>query len=130
MKKIGLFVLLFCFYLPLKAQQPNIDSLKNILAHEQNKSIKLQCIDELFYYYVYVYPDTAFKYAQQFLLTALDTKSDSAVAAAYSAWGEFYDIIGDFPQALQNWYKSLQVAEKTKSFLLIGRADNHLGAIY
>jgi hypothetical protein len=121
MKKAILVLSLICSISLLNAQQTRIDSIKTALAQAKDDRTAFGCYVDLFYYYVYVYPDSAVQGAQNLLLLARKLNSDSALIAAFATYSELYHITGNFPLAIQYGYKTLKTAEKAKDFLsLVG----------
>ena len=127
MKKFSYVVILLSCLHTVNAQP---DSLKRLLAETNADPVRLTCLGKLSYDYIYSNPDSAAKYVQQFILLAQQMKSDSALSAAYQAYGEFYSITGNYPQALEQWLKSLQIAERAKSHLLVEKATLNLSRSY
>ena len=101
----------------VQGQQAYRDSLKNALASAKDDSTKLVCINNLFYQYVYSYPDSAITYAQQEILLAEKNQSELNLAKAYIDYAAFFDIVGDIPQALHYTQEALKIAEKQKDWL-------------
>jgi len=124
------FIYLVILLSRLHAVNAQPDSLKHVLAETNADPVRLTCLGKLSYDYIYSNPDSAAKYVQQFILLAQQMKSDSALSAAYQAYGEFYSITGNYPQALEQWLKSLQIAERAKSHLLVDKATLNLSRSY
>ena len=127
MKKFSYLVIVLSWLNPADAQP---DSLKRVLAETTVDAVRLTCLSRLSYNYIYSNVDSAAKYVQQFILLAQQMKSDSALSAAYQAYGEFYSITGNYPQALEQWLKSLQIAERAHSFLMVDKAKLNLSRSY
>src|SRR5436190_6155932 len=110
--------------------QFNADSLKQALSSSKDDSTKLACLTELFYGYVWSYPDSSISYVQQELLLAQKIKSNISQATAYVHYGTFYFVIGDYPQALRSFQNALKSAENTGSFLTIASVYDNMEQVY
>src|ERR1700737_710822 len=83
------------------AQYSKYDSLKNLLATAKNDSTRYKCLHELFYAYLWSYPDSSINYVQQQILLAKQMQSDFYLSWAYVNYAFFYIITGDYTQALR-----------------------------
>lgn len=116
--------------LAVQGQQAYRDSLKNLLTSTTNDTAKLICLSNLFYQYLYAYPDSAITYVQQEILLARKSESDLAIANSYFDYGSFFEIIGDFPQTLSYIQEGLKLVEKHKNWIMTARAYNDIGMVY
>ena len=106
------------------------ESLKHLLASATNDSTRLIHLNNLYYSYLYAYPDSAIVYVQQEISVAEKMQSDIALSKAYLSYADFFEIVGDFPQALHYVQETMKLAEKSKSWLIRAAAYNTMGAIY
>src|SRR4030095_78860 len=124
------------FFVPLlmistsAVSQFNADSLKQVLSSSKDDLTKLACLNELFYAYVWSYPDSSLNYVQQEFLLAKKIKSDIAQTTASLHYGVFYFIVGDYPQALRSFQEALKSAENTGSFLSISSVYDNILQVY
>jgi len=123
-------IVLFYTMHVVSGQQAYRDSLKNLLASATNDTTKKICLINLFYEYLYRYPDSALPYVQQEILLAEKNRSDFDLAKAYFDYGSFFEIIGDFPQALRYIQEASKLTEKYKNWLIKARAYYEIGAVY
>jgi signal transduction histidine kinase len=131
MKKI--FIAIQFFFLVNFAQAQilsNTDSLKNSLAQEKDDSKKFKTISELFWSYVYINPDSSFRYAQEGLLLAQKLKDDKALYYAYGQYASFERINGNYPEATKYVLQYLAFAKQTKNFVNISSASIDISDIY
>ena len=117
-----------CFGLSLFAQ--GNDRLKEQLASAKDDSTRFISLRELFYGHLWTYPDSSMNYGQQEILLAKQMKSDISLSIAFSDYGWFYIIMGDYPQALRITQESIKLAEQSGSFLTIANAYSQLPVIY
>jgi len=123
-------LLLMMFSTSLVFAQSNADSLKKVLSTSKDDLTKLACLNELFYVYVWSYPDSSISYVQQELLLAKKINSDIAQTTASLHYGVFYFIVGDYPQALRSFQEALKWAESTGSFLTISSVYDNMVQVY
>jgi two-component system NtrC family sensor kinase len=129
-RKLFITIILLHSLHVVNGQQAKRDSLKNLLASANNDTSKLVCLNNLFYEYLYSYPDSAIVYVQQEISVAKKMQSDIALSGTYLSYADFFAIVGDFPQALHYVQESMKLAEKSKSWLIKAAAYNRIGAIY
>src|SRR3954468_3579100 len=124
------FVLLLMTFSVVVFAQFNADTLKQALSSSKDDSTKFARLKELFYAYVWSYPDSSISYVQQEVLLAKKMNSDIAQSTAYIHYGVFYFVIGDYPQALHSFQAALQWAENTGSFLTIASVYDNMEQVY
>jgi two-component system NtrC family sensor kinase len=126
-----LITLIFLFGLQFAyAQNSKYDSLKNLLAAAKDDSTTLVRLNELFFEYLWSYPDSSLPYVQREILLAKQMNSKISLANAYVAYSWFYIIIGDYIQALHVTQEAIKLAEQSGDFLTIANAYSQLPTIY
>jgi tetratricopeptide (TPR) repeat protein len=129
-KKIVLLILITVAVINLKAQPVNVDSLKKQLELKLPDSSRIRCLTRLGYYYQDSKPDSLLFYGEELLTFASRVDSIRAMSIAYSMFGQHDYVIGNYPQALQMLFKSLDLAESIKDSNRIANVNNLLGNTY
>jgi len=131
--KISLSLLFISIILPsgtlLRAQNPSIDSLKNLI-HQHDGISKSQLLNNLSKEYWQVSPDTSLKYAKQALAVAEKLKHEESISDAYNRIGNAYYFLNDREQALDYYQRSLQIREKLGDPERLNQIYNNLGVYY
>ncbi|WP_157802070.1 tetratricopeptide repeat protein [Flavobacterium sp. 1] len=107
-----------------------IDSLKTVLKQVKSKSQKTAVLIKLSSYSEYIGPDKAIKYAKQGLTYAQKINDTEEIGLAYTNLGIAYEIKSDYPHALENLYKALEISEKTNDLKTLTALYNNIGLIY
>jgi two-component system NtrC family sensor kinase len=130
MRKI-FFLLAFFFCANCShAQKPNYDSLKIFLTQANEDSIKMFYLNQLFTVTVYSQPDSSFTYVQQQLLLVGHMNSPGMLTRVYTNFALYYEIKGNYPQALYFCQVALKAAEKSGDVLAITDAYYSVSVIY
>jgi tetratricopeptide (TPR) repeat protein len=124
--------ILFFLFLALSpfAQSKYVDELKNQLTSVKGDSTRWLLLNKLFYEYLYSYSDSSIPYVQQEILLAKQMKSDLALSKSYIDYCAFFEIMGDYPQALHYTLEALKLGEKSKNWFVIARVYNDWAGIY
>ena len=135
MKKFICIFLFLCYTFFLCAQNNDstskyITNLKQQLASVKDNSTRQKLLNGLFYRYVFSYPDSSLNYVQQEILLAKQMQSDFALSWAYIDYAGFFEITGDYQQALRFSQEALKLGEKSKSVLAIARAYLNMAGLY
>lgn len=127
---IILLISIFLSYTSL-AQNEDIDTLRrrlNILKTTEEKFdvIRRMCI----FYHQNGISDSLNALTKQLLEIAQKEKNDSLLSLSYSWIGLYFDDVGDFPKALEFYFKSLRLAEKINDVERIGLIHNNISWTY
>ncbi|HEY1870223.1 MAG TPA: ATP-binding protein [Chitinophagaceae bacterium] len=130
MKKPILILILSLIITGLSAQDENPDSLKDLLANSKNDTERISRLDDLFWNYLWSFPDSSLTYLQQEVSLASQLESDTLSSLAFLAQGWYYLITGSYLQALHADQEELRLAEKSGNFLWIAKAYDALATFY
>jgi signal transduction histidine kinase len=130
MKTLLIFVLLYLSYQSLDAQAPNIDSLKQVLTNAKDDSRRFDILEQLFFDYLWSYPDSSVNYVSQANLIAERNHSDQERTRVCLQLSWFYLITGDYPRSLQFSQDYLGLAERTGDLLAHANAVDMIGEVY
>ncbi len=111
------------------AQSPK-DSLLRQLAVEKNDSIKLVTLSSVFKQTLFVNPNEAMTYAQQFLKIAQKINSKSEIARGNNFLGMTYATIGTTEKAIPYYLEALKRYSALKDSLFVGIVTNNLAAAH
>jgi signal transduction histidine kinase len=107
-----------------------IDSLKSKLKQAKSNSQKTVVLIKLSSYSEYIGPDNAIKYAKKGLFYARKINNNEQIGLAYTNLGIAYEIKSDYPHALENLYKALEISEKKNDPATLIALYNNIGLIY
>ncbi|MBN4051177.1 tetratricopeptide repeat protein [bacterium AH-315-M05] len=117
-----------------------IDSLNNLLQTAEEDTTKAKALGELVWSYIYSNPDTAFTLAQKEYqlakrvaaspVKALAKAGKKLMVDALIKQGASFYMKGDYPKALEYYYKSLKIAEEIEDEKTKARVYNNMGMIY
>ncbi len=124
-----LFVALLCGF-GARAQNTEIDSLKNLLEATTNDTTRVSLLEALSYAYLSSYPDTAFEYASQGLQLAKQINFRKGEAICIDAIGNAYFHMGNNARALEMYLEYLQIKEELKDFDNISVAYYNIASVY
>jgi two-component system, NtrC family, sensor kinase len=116
-KTITILFLLLGFYSFSQHFNINIDSLISVLAIAKEDSNKVKTLNHLSLALAWSIPDTGIKYAEESILLSKKIKYEPGESAAYRIMGNCLTTLGNYPLALDYFYKSLEYEEKTNSNL-------------
>lgn len=132
MKRYSSFLLIGCLVIscPAFTQDPQKDSLLNIISLLNEDSAKVDVLNELSSYSNRVDPSEAIDYGKQAydLAKNLDYKSGLAIASKNIGIG--YYFLGNYVEALIHWEKSLSIFRSMEDDLGAANIMTNLGAIY
>ncbi len=112
-KSTAILFILLVISITSIAQNQRIDSLKQLLETDANDTSRFYALNELTFYYTWANPDSALIYAHMGLLLADKLKSDNMKASSLSANSIVSSVMGNYSQALDFAFKSLQMREKS-----------------
>ncbi len=130
MKKAVLLLSYFMVVNLANGQNDKYDSLKDLLASAKDDSTQFDLLSKLSMQYLWNYPDSSVPYMQQSIVLAKKMNSTSFLGSAYSEYGWYFNIVGDYTQALYFWQEALRLAEKSGNKLRIARCYDQLTVVY
>jgi tetratricopeptide (TPR) repeat protein len=110
--KTAFIPLLLFFLLSVKAQSPEIDSLKRSLRHEVPDSSKVETYLALALQYEDQQIDSAMAYARKALLLSQKIKWLPSVGKSFHLIGILNHLKGDYAQCLQDFSKAVEIWEQ------------------
>lgn len=111
------------------AQKLNADSLKYALT-TQADTAKLKTLVNLAAYYQDNKIDSSLFYAKELLSLSTKHQNIRGMSMAYSYFGQYEYIVGNYPQSLQLLFKSLELAESIRDSNRIANCHNLIGNAY
>lgn len=134
MKKILLAIFLMLFSCQAFSQKGWAEKIRDSsllkLQTATDDKTRLELNFNLFYSYIWSYPDSALPYAHKTVLLAQKLKSSADLMLAYDNMAMFSIITGNYPQALKYSLEALKIAEQTKAFNNIAYAYSILSYTY
>ncbi len=134
MRYLHLFLVLICFLISLvsaNAQQRVLDSLLKIertwLVEDTTRA---KLLTQIARNYANIDPKKGTEYASQSIAIAEKLADKRFLASAYSARGNNYLNIPDYPAALENYQKALAINEATGNTQGIANNYNNIGLVY
>lgn len=131
MKKICLMALIATIP-TLVIAQPNLDSLWNIWQDEtQPDSLRSLAINQFAWEgYMFVYPDSAFYYAQMGYELAMKKNIRTCAAVSLYYQGVSLTVRGLYPRAMDYYKRSLEISSKIGDRGAMARTMGSIGNIY
>ena len=108
-------LLLLVLVTHIKAQQPNIDSLRHEIEIAQNDTIKIILFSTITEAYAETKPDSSVYFAEQLLMLARKLNLKLNEADALDQMGYAFLNMGNYPRSLQTLLSALAIAEDPKS---------------
>jgi class 3 adenylate cyclase/tetratricopeptide (TPR) repeat protein len=134
MRYLHLFLFLICFlisFVSANAQQRVLDSLLKIertwLVEDTTRA---KLLTQIARNYANIDPRKGTEYASQSITIAEKLADKRFLASAYSARGNNYLNIPDYPAALENYQKALAINEATGNIQGIANNYNNIGLVY
>lgn len=128
MKRVFLFLLLL-FPGILFSQITEIDSLK-LLLNRQDDSVKVQILIDIYENYEQGKILLGKEYLDQALELVDKLDNDHLKATVLLQYGNFYNITGDFENAISYMNKAKEIFERENCYIAVGSAYNNLGTTY
>ena len=123
MKKIFLLLVFILFVMGISAQIPQVDSLNKLLASTREDTVKVMALARLSFY------DQSFQHgldlAQKGLALARKIKYKRGEAACFQQIGNQYNMISNWPVALNYFLQSLKIREQLND--KNGMASSYMG---
>ncbi len=132
MKKGTVVILFLALIANSYSQDSRIDNSRMILHAAKDDRQKFTATKDLFYAYVYSFPDSdsALAYLKQSMLLARKLRSDTALAEVYLQYSANALVMGNYPAALQYSFEALKFAERTGYFLIIAGSYGAIADVY
>jgi tetratricopeptide (TPR) repeat protein len=130
MKKLFIVLLLLNCGCYIYAQQKKIDSLKHLLSISKSNASTVILKYKLAHSYLYYKPDSSFLLAHEGLTLAKKINFLEGQEGCYKEIGEAKQQIGNYPDAIQDYYKYLHLAEKLNLQFDIAEALVDIGFLY
>lgn len=128
MKRIACFFLLFTFFYTARAQESNIDSLKQVLATSKGVN-RITTMIELCWEYRFVNADTARQYGTEALAMAREAEIDTLEVEALHNIGVTYEAQGDYAEAMAYLKPALELRKKIGDDIKTANTLNNLGIV-
>lgn len=130
MRHILLFILLIPGLFHAKAQQQQIDSLKNLLKTQKKDSVYVDMLNDIgFKYSMFMY-DSTLAVANRALRIAKQIKYDEGEANAFRLVSRAHRNKGNYREALFAIEQMLAIAKRLNNTKLISQANNDIGLVY
>ena len=127
-----LLLLLICspaFAQP-KAWEAQLDSLLDELPRAKPDTNRVNLLNLITNYYLYINPNEGINYANQSLALARRLTWKKGMTVAYNGLGNSYTNKSDYPQALTAYLSGLKIAEEIKDKYLISKLTGNIGLVY
>ncbi|HAD96526.1 MAG TPA: hypothetical protein DCG19_03915 [Cryomorphaceae bacterium] len=96
-------------------QRELIDSLKTALKKTDNLAEKSRLATDIAWESLYINPNHTLAYARTGLKYAQKANYPFGEATAYGTMGLYYDVVGDYNQAIESYLEAIRVLEKMDS---------------
>ena len=130
MKKLAPLLLIQIAMVSFQASYHSIDSLKQVLAAEEEDTNKVGTLSYLASAYVNFKPDTALLLAQQGLFLSRQIDYPLGELVALNNIANIFVNTGNYPGALENYLSALKIAEQLNAVRFISSIDGNIGIIY
>lgn len=134
MKKISLLLALFIVHYSLfivQAQNPEIDSLENLLQkHQEKDTIRVNLLNEIAYKLYSININRTLKYAEEAGELADKLSFTKGKAESLKNIGIIYKSQGNYSKGLEYYQKALKINEEIRNKSGISRCLNNIGVIF
>ena len=110
--------------------QPLLDSLIKQLPYAPNDTFKLAILSDISFGYKSIDPVMGLKYCRQEMDIATELKSKKAIAVSYRDLGCNYQFMSDYPRALDNFYKALNIFDELHMIDLYGETIGNIANVF
>lgn len=133
--KVKSLLIYFCVFFLFtggiaNAQDPGLDSLKQVLEHLEEDTSRVNTLNDIAYILYRISPDEAIEYGVEArdLSEKLDFKE--GLAQAYKMIGLGYYMQGNYTEAIKNWEPALSLFEQFGDTQLVANMLSNLGSAY
>jgi signal transduction histidine kinase len=130
MRTLVTIFLLLSLHAICNAQTKTIDSLKQLLQTEKQDTSRIRLLKRLSRSYLYSKPDTSLLLCLQGLSLSQDAKFTMGEAFCLEGMADAFDILGNYPESLENYLMSLKIYETINDVNGIRRCLGNLGTVY
>lgn len=129
-RNIFLFILFFAFYQLCDAQNTVIDSLKQVLYMSNEDTLKVNTLISICQNEYRSLPDSAIFHGNQALNLSEKLNYSKGIANAYKYIGMGTYFLGNYPETIELWQKSLSSFEEINDKVGVANILSNIGAIY
>ena len=130
MKNILLLFIITLSIIYTNAQSNVRDSIKQLLQNDKEDTFRVLHIAALSYEYLESKPDTAMILALEALSLAKHIGFEKGKAVSLNRVGNAYQVLGNYPKAMEFFLQALQINEKINNADGIHRNRNNIGLVY
>lgn len=131
MKKTSQVTAIIFIYLNLFSYSQNLDSIINIFKNDKlNDTIRLNAIHSIAKNYILFNPDSSIVFAKQELKLAKESDHKKYQAKAYNLIGIAFNTKNNYPAAIDNYIKALNIYENINYKTGIGYCYTNIGVVY
>jgi len=130
MKKTAALTLLLFTFFTAGAQHKKIDTLRLALIKARTDTARYIALHDLGNLYYSTYPDSAVYFDQQSFLLAQKNNWEKSEGGALNNLASDYELLGDFPNTIQYYLKSLRIDERIHDAFGILNVNSNIGAAY
>lgn len=124
------FFLLFICYLPVLAQNQQVDSLKNILSKQADDTNKIYTLLSLAKSYTTIPPEEAVNYAIAARDLSSKLKFEKGKALSLKGMGMVYYNQGKYLETLDYWTQAMNVFDSSGDQSGVANMQSNIGAVY
>jgi len=129
--RCGLLFLVLLASWKVQAQQRQLDSLLNLeKTYLQEDTIRAKLLNDLARRYYAIDPNIGIKFAEKGVQLGAKLSDKKWLSSALSAMGGSYLTLNDYPSALENYQKALEINERIGNLQGIGNNYNNIGLVY
>jgi class 3 adenylate cyclase/tetratricopeptide (TPR) repeat protein len=115
----------------LKAQQPSLESLlQQEKSYLQEDSVRAKLLCDIARKYANVDPQMGGDWGKKAILLSQKLPEKKFLATAYSVTGANMLRLPNYPDALENYFKALEINEQQNNLQGIGNNYNNIGLVY
>lgn len=131
MKQFFLFCFLVLFVcISLVAQNNTIDSLEKLLSISEEDTNRIELLNQLSYYYLYIDTAKVKEFDRQSLELSQKLNYVKGIALAYVSMGNAFYSTTEYDKALKFYYLSLEIAKKNNFRKIILASHNGIAVVY
>lgn len=112
------------------AQDPGLDSLKQVLEHLREDTSRVNTLNDIAYILYRISPDEAIAYSLEAESLAEKLKYSSGLAQAYKTIGLGYYMQGSYAEAIKKWEPALELFEQSGNDQMVANMLSNLASAY